>query len=226
MTTTAPARPHPLRPYRERIDPDATYTVRQIAGLMDMSLSTASGMATYGWLPGAQTRPRMRTGGREAYWSGAQLLELADTTPHIEYDHQAYSPLVLYRVGCRCDRCRSAHTSHDLRRRRAMAEMGLTRAQRARLIALVRSGISLPDAAGAVGTTVGRVYGRTTWDAAWAQELDEACWALCALGEHDPRCGTPTAYRGAGRGAERQEGCRGTGCRERHREASRHTRAQ
>lgn len=73
----------------------------------------------------------------------------------------------------------------------------------------------MDKAATAVGITVGRVYGRANWDAAFADELDKACWALCVLGEDSPRCATASGYRGNPRQPQEQPPwCRSTGCPE------------
>ncbi len=70
------------------------------------------------------------------------------------------------------------------------------------------------DAAAKVGVTLGQVYGRATWDAAFAEEIDEAAWSLCVLGQDDQSCSTAVGYRGKPGGRSPRPACRGTGCRE------------
>ncbi|MFE2045718.1 hypothetical protein ACFXAZ_33345 [Streptomyces sp. NPDC059477] len=218
------ARPHPLAEYADCIDPARPYTVRQIADLMEMAVSSVSGMADYGWLPGSSMKPHRR-GGRVRTWTGAQLLRLARRPVRVAYDHGQYSPATLYRVGCRCKVCTRAHNADSLMRRRALAEETFPTDKRLLLVALIRGATPVAEAAAEVGVTPGRVYGRAAWDADFAQQLDEAGWALCVLGQDDPRCGTGGGYRGDSRAEVPRPGCRGTGCREWRRDRAQQERA-
>ncbi|MEV4438062.1 hypothetical protein AB0K09_03435 [Streptomyces sp. NPDC049577] len=97
--------------------------------------------------------------------------------------------------------------------------------QRERLLDLVAQQTPVPTAAKEVGVSTTQVYGRATWDAAFAEALGEAVWSLCVLGEHDPRCGTAAGYRGNSSGRSPRPSCRGTGCREWRRGAAQQERA-
>ena len=44
----------------------------------------------------------------------------------------------------------------------------------------------------------------------FAEELDEAGWSLCVLGQDDPQCSTAGGYRGNERGESPRPACRGT----------------
>ncbi|WP_307820462.1 hypothetical protein [Streptomyces sp. MC1] len=219
QTTT---QPHPLAKYADRIDASADYTARQLAALLELSLSSVHMMAGYGWLPGSRMRTPAR-GGRKYTWTGQQLLRLAGRRIKVQYDHERYAPSTLYRVGCRCPECTAAHNTESRQRRRALAEEKFPEPQRTRLVELVGEGTPVEDAAQEVGVSVGYVFGRATWDAAFADALDDAGWALCVLGESSPACGTAGAYRGNDSKRSPRPPCRGTGCREYKRESSRQT---
>ncbi|MEE1764455.1 hypothetical protein [Streptomyces sp. SP18BB07] len=220
-----PAQPHPLAEYAERIDAAKVYTLRQLAELMELAPSSVSGMARYGWLPGSRMKPHRR-GGRAYTWTGKQLLRLAARPIRVQYDHERYAPSTLYRVGCRCPACVRAHSADSQERKRALADEAFPAEERARLVALVVDATPVAEAAAEVGVTVGQVYGRATWDAAFAEEIDEAAWSLCVLGQTDPACGTPSGYRGNPRGQSPRPACRGTGCREWRRSQSQVERAE
>ncbi|MEU9333161.1 hypothetical protein AB0D49_08345 [Streptomyces sp. NPDC048290] len=219
-----PTRTHPLADYADRIDPARPYTVRQLAELMEMAVSSVTGMADYGWLPGSRVTPHSR-GGRVRTWTGAQLLRLARRPIRVTYDHSRFTPVTLYRVGCRCKGCVSAHTADSRERRRALAEEAFPADKRILLVALIRGATPVAEAAAEVGVTPGQVHGRAAWDAAFADRMDEAGWALCVLGQGDPRCGTGGGYRGDSRTEVPRPGCRGTGCREWRRDRAQQERA-
>ncbi|OKI74952.1 hypothetical protein AMK11_35135 [Streptomyces sp. CB02414] len=209
-TTT---QPHPLADYAEQIDPQETYTVRRVAALLGMASTSVSGMVTYGLLPGSRVRPHAR-GGRQHVWTGKQLLRLAKRPVRVQYDHEKFAPATLYRVGCRCAACVDAHSAESRERRRALAEEAFTAEQRRRVLDLVAARTPVAEAAKEAGVTLHQVYGRANWDAAFAEELDEAGWSLCVLGQDDPQCSTAGGYRGNERGEAPRPACRGTGCRE------------
>lgn len=218
----------PLASVRDRIAPEAVYTVRALAELLGCSESSVRSMATYGWLPGSRvlTHPR---GGRKYEWDGRVLLELADQDLKVVYDHDRFAPQTLYRVGCRCDSCTAAHSADSARWRREWAEELFPETARMRLLKLVGTGMPVNQAATTVGTTPGRVYGRAAWDAEFAEALDWASRALCVLGEDDPRCGSAAGYRGSTSRAQDEDSpkrppCRGTACREWRRVQSRRER--
>lgn len=214
------SRPHPLADYAERIDAEAVYTVRQVAALMELAVSSVDGMARYGWLPGSRMRPHRR-GGRQYTWTGRQLLRLAFRPIRVQYDHERFSASTLYRVGCRCPVCTAAHSAESKDRRRALAEDAFPEPKRRRLVELVSGSMPVPDAAKKIGVTIYQVYGRAAWDAEFAEALDEAGWSLCVLGDDSPACGTAGAYRGNPSVTSPRPACRGTGCRESRRESSR-----
>jgi hypothetical protein len=209
--TTAHA--HPLAFCANQIDPERTYTVRTVAALLGMAPSSVSGMATYGLLPGSRQRAHAR-GGSERTWTGKQLLRLSRRPVRVQYDHEKLSPATLYRVGCRCPVCVNAHSTESRARRRGLAEAAFTGEQRKRVLNAVAAGTPVADAAHQAKVTLHQVYGRATWDAEFAEDLDEAGWALCVLGHDDPLCGRPGAYRGYEQGEAYRPPCRGTGCRE------------
>ncbi|TGB05587.1 hypothetical protein [Streptomyces sp. MZ04] len=203
---------HPLAPYADQIDPQGVYTVRGIAALLGMAHASVSGMATYGLLPGGRMRPHAR-GGRQHVWTGTQLLRIAKRPVRVQYDHERFAPATLYRVGCRCHVCVAAHSAESLERRRALAEEAFTAEQRMRVLDLVETQTPVAEAAEKAGVTLHQVYGRANWDAGFAEELDEAGWSLCVLGQDHPQCSTASGYRGNEKGQHRPP-CRGTGCRE------------
>ncbi|MFE7032411.1 hypothetical protein ACFU9Y_19040 [Streptomyces sp. NPDC057621] len=204
----------------ERIDPEKVYTVADIARLLGVSVSSVKGMAGYGWLPGGCMQAHAR-GGRQHIWTGARLLELTHQPLVVEYDHERFSPVTLYRVGCHCDICTQAHAEASKAQRRASAEETFPAESRRRLLEQIAGGMPVAEAARAVGVTRNRVYGRAEWDPNFAQELDEATWALCVAGKDSPVCGTAGGYRGQPDRLNGRPGCRGTACREWRRGASR-----
>ncbi|MFD8670522.1 hypothetical protein ACFV1U_34725 [Streptomyces microflavus] len=213
-------RPHPLAEYAERIDAQRTYTLRDLAELMELSSSSVTGMARYGWLPGSRVRSHRR-GGRMYTWAGRELVRLSNKPLVVEYDHERYAASTLYRVGCRCVPCTRAHNTDSVARSRALAEDVFPRAKRDQVIALVTESTPVAVAAATAGVTLGTVYGRAAWDADFADALDEAGWSLCVSGQESPECGTPCGYRGNPRGPSPRPACRGTGCREWRRGQSR-----
>jgi hypothetical protein len=224
MPTTS-QQPHPLSPYAGRIDPNADYTVRDIADLMEMHTSGVSGMAAHGWFPGA-TMGSNAHGGRMQTWSGRLLREIARQQLRIVFDHGTFQPSTLYRVGCRCPVCTAAHTAHDRARKRALSDDRFTAAQRARVLELVGSGATVADAADEVDVSVHQIYGRANFDAVFDRALDDAAWSLCVFGAGHPQCGTASGYAGNERSLSNpRPRCRGTGCRLGRREASRRERS-
>ncbi|MFF6979394.1 hypothetical protein ACFZAV_16980 [Streptomyces sp. NPDC008343] len=207
---------HPLAPYADQIDPQEIYTVRRVAALMGMALTSVSGMVAHGLLPGSRLRPHAR-GGRQHMWTGSQLRRVARRPVRVQYDHKRFAPATLYRVGCRCAECVAAHADESLERRRSLAEETFTAEQRRHVVELIAAQTPVPEAAKQAGVTLHQVYGRANWDAAFAGELDEAGWSLCVLGPDDPQCSTAGGYRGNERGEAPRPACRGTGCREQRR---------
>jgi hypothetical protein len=197
--------------------------VRGIAALLGIARSSVNSLISHGFLPGG-TVGSHRRGGRELSWTGTQLLRIARRPIRIAYDHETYAPTTLYRVGCRCPTCTAAHTDESVARKRALSEEAFSAAQRRQVLDLVAAGASIPEAAGQAETSPHQVYGRALWDPEFADELDDAGWALCALGQDHPKCGTAGAYRGSIGGAV-GKACRGTGCREWRRDSSRRERA-
>ncbi|MFE4264575.1 hypothetical protein [Streptomyces sp. NPDC056883] len=223
MTVSRNAQPHPLAPYASQINPEGIYTLRQVAALLELAPTSVSGMVGHGWLPGSRMRPLAR-GGRQHTWTGKQLIRIANRPIRVTYDHEKFSASTLYRVGCRCPACTHAHSQDSQARRRALAEEAFNAEQRTQLLDLVGEETPVPEAAKQVGVTIGQVYGRANWDAAFAESLDEAAWALCVLGAEDPKCSTAAGYRGCESGTSPRPPCRGTGCREWRRGASQQTR--
>nr|WP_233109082.1 hypothetical protein [Streptomyces sp. 14R-10] len=215
----SPAQPHPLAPYVKQINPEEVYTLRQVAALLELAPTSVSGMVQHGWLPGSRMRPHTH-GGRQHAWTGKQLIRIANRPVKVTYDHEKFSPATLYRVGCRCPVCVRAHSEDSLSRRRALAEDAFNVEKRTLLLDLVARQTPVAEAAEQVGVTTWQVYGRATWDAAFAESLDDAAWSLCVLGESDSRCSTAAGYRGWETGASPRPPCRGTGCREWRRGAS------
>lgn len=216
-----PPVPHPLAQHTGQIDPGRTYSTRDLAVLMEMSLTTLRSLITCGLLPGGRTR---RTNGREmTTWTGRRLLRTARQPLRLRYDHTRYAPTALYRAGCRCPRCTAAHNQESRTWRRDLADAAFPAPAREHLLGQVSRGTPLADAAADAGTTPGRVHGYALRDPQFAQALDEAGWSLCVLGPGAPRCSTPTAYRGRG---EQQPACRGTGCREWRRATSQNERGR
>lgn len=220
----ATTQPHPLAPYADQIDPQRVYTVRGIAALLDMAITSVSGMATYGLLPGGRIRPHTR-GGRRHVWTGTQLLRIAKRPVRVKYDHERLAPATLYRVGCRCHVCVAAHSAESRERGRALAEESFTADQRKRVLDLVGDQTPVAEAAETAGVTLHQVYGRANWDSAFAEALDEAAWSLCVLGQEHPQCSTAGGYRGNEKGQAHRPPCRGTGCREWRRAMSQQERA-
>ncbi len=223
MQTSPAARPHPLAPYADRIDPDEHYTAREIADLLGITPNSISGMATYGLLPGSKLRSHAR-GGRQHTWTGKQLLRLARLPLRVQYDHERFSPATLYRAGCRCPECIEDHGAESTEWRRTRADEAFTPEQRERVVDLVADQTPVAEAAAMVGVTPYVVYARATWDGEFAAALDEAAWSLCVLGEAHPKCSTASGYRGSSRATDPTPPCRGTGCREWRRGASRQER--
>ncbi|MFI5859269.1 hypothetical protein [Streptomyces parvulus] len=182
-------------------------------------------MARYGWLPGSRMKPHRR-GGRTYTWTGKQLRRLAGRPIKVQFDHERYAPTTLYRVGCRCPACVQAHSEDSQARKRSLAEDAFPEEKRAQLVALVADAMPVAEAAAEVEVTVGQVYGRATWDSRFAEELDEAAWSLCVLGQTDPGCSTASGYRGKPGGTSPRPACRGTGCREWRRGQSQLERAE
>ncbi|GGU39263.1 hypothetical protein [Streptomyces violascens] len=220
-TTT---QPHPLAPYADQIDPAEVYTVRRVAALLGMALTSVSGLVNHGFLPGSRLRPHAR-GGRQHVWTGKQLLRIAQRPVRVNYDHEKFAAVTLYRVGCRCPACVQAHSAESLERRRALAEKAFTAEQRNRVLELVAAQTPVPVAAQEVGVTLHQVYGRANWDLDFAEAFDEAGWSLCVLGQEHPKCSTPSGYRGNEGGTAGRPPCRGTGCREWRRGTSQQERA-
>lgn len=189
--------------------------MRQIAGLTGLAVTSVSSLIAHGYLPGGRWVPA-RSGGGHRVWSGEQLLDMVDHPPTIVFDHGTFSPATLWRAGCHCDMCTDWHNAATRQERRQASDEKFTAEQRRRLLESVADGIAVADAAQLVGVTLHQVYGRATRDAEFATALDNAAWALCELGPTDPRCGTAIAYS-----SHSGPPCRGTGCREWRRSASR-----
>lgn len=96
-----------------------------------------------------------------------------------------------WRTGCRCEPCRAAH-SGDSQQQRRTAMVALSDPVADQLFADLAAGVPLRDAALQHGLTSHQVYGRATWDTAWAARLDAA-----QREGRDPTLehGTATAYR-------------------------------
>ncbi|MFI8943155.1 type I-E CRISPR-associated protein Cse1/CasA [Streptomyces syringium] len=227
---TAPASPAPapapvggqahlLAPHADDIDPEQLYTVRQIAGLTGLAVTSVYCLSAHGYLPGGRWDPK-GPGGGHCLWTGEELLAMVSHPPTIVYDHDAFAPATLWRVGCRCDRCTDWHNATSKQARRQAADDRFPTGQRRQVLENVAAGMAVADAAQLAGVTLHQVYGRATRDAQFAEALDEATWALCVLGPTHPQCGTATAYS-----SHSGPPCRGTGCREWRRGASRQERA-
>lgn len=215
-------RPHPLAPVADRIDPSLAYTVRDIAGLLGIKPAALSYLVAAGWFTGSRMRP-VASGSHERWWTGARLRRLAQQ--QVVLDHERFTPLTLWRLGCRCPDCTAAHSATDRAYKRQLADQEFPAEVREQLLARVRDGESVKAAAKAVGTAAGHVYGRAAWDSEFAEALDEAGRALCVLGEGDARCGTSGAYKGNQSLSAPRPPCRGTACRLHRREQSRRERA-
>ncbi|MGW0491142.1 type I-E CRISPR-associated protein Cse1/CasA [Streptomyces olivaceus] len=211
-------RPHLLAPYADDIDPEQLYTVRQIASLVGLAVTSIYSLTAHGYLPGG--KPVLEGPGRSRrVWTGQELLALVSQPPAIVYDHDTFAPATLWRVGCRCDRCTDWHNASTAQARRQTADEKFPAPARQAVLELVAGGMSVADAAQLAGVTLHQVYGRATRDEEFADALDEAAWALCVLGQDHPQCSTATAYA-----SHSGPPCRGTGCREWRRAASRQER--
>ncbi|MFF9090953.1 hypothetical protein ACF1BE_32170 [Streptomyces sp. NPDC014991] len=102
---------------------------------------------------------------------------------------------------------------------------GLVAVLSRRVLDLVAAQTPVAEAAEKAGVTLRQVYGRANWDSAFAEELDEAGWSLCVLGQDHPQCSTASGYRGNERSEAHRPACRGSGCREWRRGTSRLERA-
>lgn len=211
---------NPLSTATDRIDPHEVYTSKRLAEVLGVRRADVSLMRVAGWLPDGKRRALSSTPGGARYeteWTGRQILTAARRREQPPLDHERYSPVTLWRIGCRCEPCTQAHNKETRARCWAAADAAFPENARVVLLAALTLGTPLPDAAAAVGVNPAQVYGRAKWDTEFSQALDEAGWGLCALGRTDARCSTGTAYR--------HDRCRGTGCREMRRESSRRERA-
>ncbi|MEV4087698.1 type I-E CRISPR-associated protein Cse1/CasA, partial [Nonomuraea fuscirosea] len=118
-------------------------------------------------------------------------------------------PASRYRAGARNDpEARAAHNEQTREWRRQQSDAEFPPAARQRVLAAVREGQKLTDAARAVNITTNGVWGRARWDAEFSDSLEEALAANCPGGA---RCGTDAGYKDGGRcrrcrGAHRNPG--------------------
>ena len=201
---------HPLKSIERQIRAQNLYTVRDLAGLLGVSIQSVRSVHAGGYLPGAawESIPGGRGGGRYV-WRGEQLLAALDLTlddlPAL--DHQRYAPATLWRLGCGCEDCSAWHNASTKADRRQQAGERFPPDRREQLLALVAAGTVVKEAAEAVGVRTGQVYGACTTDPEFSRRLDEAGEALCVAAS-DPQCGSHALYR--------RRGCRGTACRKAH----------
>ncbi|MFF2548311.1 hypothetical protein ACFVUY_37940 [Kitasatospora sp. NPDC058063] len=200
---------HPLEHLRARLEPGATYTVRDLAELLGVSTQSVRVLHHGGYLPGSTWTGIPGRGGGRHTWSGERLLaclgmDLAALPP---LDHDRYGPATLWRLGCGCEDCTAWHAASTKGYRHRDAEERFPSALREELLAQVRAGTDVQSAARDVGLTHHHVYGFARLDAEFGRRLDEAGEALC-VSAADSRCGTPAGYR--------HLSCRGTACRRAH----------
>lgn len=114
-----------------------------------------------------------------------------------------------YRAGIRTAEVISAKSADVRRYRRELAAANLPGWACARILAALRSGTSLRDAAADLYISTAAVYGRARWDPEFREALDGALeeWSRPRMSH---MCGTPTGYR--------HYGCRCRRCRRAHAE--------
>ncbi|MGW5383979.1 hypothetical protein [Nocardia sp. NPDC003963] len=106
----------------------------------------------------------------------------------------------------RDEAARAGHAAVSRRWRRGLADAVFNAGDRQMLLAAVRDGASVAEAAAAVGVTHQQVYGRTEWDPDFRAALEGALAASCPAGA---LCGTPSG--------KRRHGGRCLACRRAHR---------
>lgn len=79
-----------------------------------------------------------------------------------------------WRTGCRCSDCLAAHNAESRDLRRHAADRALPPAARRRILAAVRRGRSMTQAADAAGVTAQAIWGRARVDAGWRDQLNQA----------------------------------------------------
>lgn len=97
-----------------------------------------------------------------------------------------------HRHRARDQQARAGHADVSRQWRRALADAAFNAGDRERLVAAVRAGATVAEAAAALSLTPQQVYGRASWDTEFAAELDDALAQTCPAGAH---CGTATGAR-------------------------------
>ncbi|WP_280426425.1 hypothetical protein [Nocardia carnea] len=109
----------------------------------------------------------------------------------------------------RDEAARAEHAAVSRRWRHELADAVFNARDRHMLLAAVRDGVRVSEAAAAVGVTHQQVYGRTEWDPDFRDALEEALTTSCPAGAY---CGTPSG--------KRRHGGRCLACRRAHRRST------
>lgn len=202
---------HPLTDYLDRIEPQQTYTVRDLADITGRARWTVGRWAAGGHL-GEGGREETGRGTLRRVWTGRQLLD-AVAAPRPVQDHDEKAPQSTWALGCRavdaCD-CSTTHTRATTGARRAAQERAFPPPLREQVLKLVQQGSSLAEAATGVGVSLDRIWGYAKTYPTWADALDAALMdgrrtdirhgTYWAYQEHGCRCGECRAAKSRGRG--------------------------
>lgn len=96
----------------------------------------------------------------------------------------------LYRA--RDQRARAAHADVSRTWRREIATQAFDDRDKQVLLAAVREGMTVTEAAAAIHVSHQQVYGRARWDHEFREALEDALAQTCPAGQY---CGTPTGVR-------------------------------
>jgi hypothetical protein len=96
-----------------------------------------------------------------------------------------------WHAGCRCARCRRAHSDDQRTRERARAQKRLPDEVRKQLLNAIYSGQAFRTVLRDLGVTPNRVWGLAKTDDEWSAALEAA---LTATRRHDVKHGTNAAY--------------------------------
>ena len=107
-----------------------------------------------------------------------------------------FQPTSRYRLGARDEQARDAHNRQSRDWRRGLADAEFDAVDRALFLHALKVTGDPKGAAERLGITLGRVYGRMRWDAAFAAQVEAVLDELCAWIDG---CGTIRGYRNGGR---------------------------